>query len=424
MSHLAGLARTNTTDRKNEPSCSSAAANPTTATPASTPGNAPSLSALASGAQARPRQSLAGLGRLGANGSSSSSSSSRSDNGVSAGAHSPSLSGLASARKDGHDRPSLQDLAKGSSSGLAGSRAGSRIERVSSRPSLSSLARSQNTQESTPNAEAAPPTTRTSLSQLASISAGANGSTSSLGQLASNQNMSPRRSLASLVNATPNKAPALSSTSLLSKNTAPTATTLEEASIGSTLAASPTLSSLASSSLQRRAPLDSLVSRRQPANDNGFHRSKEQEPTTAYTPASSSVTASNIEPEPLLSSSTATTRFQLHMHEADAAIASNSTWEMDAAPAYSSLIAPPSHFAVSIFERLDPVPSPIALTTASILEAGTGLSAAAKSCSSTGAVTPARIFRFDVPSPDDVVFKAQGQRPAVSSLLSRDNLGT
>ncbi|CAO3565412.1 unnamed protein product [Mortierella alpina] len=421
MSHLAGLARTSKSDRKDEPSPSSAVGNTNSAASTSCTGNAPSLSALASGAQARPRQSLAGLGRLGVNSTGSTGSSS--GNGLRTGAHSPSLSGLASARKEGHDRPSLQDLAKGSTGGLASSRAGSGLEGISSRPSLSSLARSWNMQESSPNVEAAPSTTRTSLSHLTSISVGANGSTSSLRQLASNPNMSPRRSLVSLANATPNRTQSLSSNSLLSRTTAPTATTLDEASIGLTPTASPTLFCLASSSLQRRAPLDKLVPPRQPANDYGFHRSKEQESTTAYTPASSLVTASDIESDPL-SSTTATTPFQPHMLEADAGIASDSTWEMDTAPACSSLIAPPSHFAVSIFERLDPVPSPIALTTASILESGTGLSATDRSGTFTGAVTPARIFRFDVPSPDDVVFNAQCQRPAVSGLLSKENLRT
>ncbi|KAF9573783.1 hypothetical protein EC968_008062 [Mortierella alpina] len=435
MSRLAGLARTNTAEnRKNESSPSSSATLATPASSASAADTAPSLSALASGAQARPRQSLAGLGRLGA-----SSSSSSGGIGVRAGAPSPSLSSLASARREGHDRPSLQDLAKGSSGGLVGSHAGSGLGGASSRPSLASLAQSRKTLETAPNAGAASSSTRTSLSQLSSISVSANGSTSSLGQLASKQTLSPRRPLAILATATPNKAPAPSSASLLSKTTTPTATVSEKAPIGKashtqdhlTLPTAPTLSSLSSSSLQQGASLETLDSSVQSSeNDGEYLRSQEQETTTAYTPVSTSITTSNIEPDPQLSSSTTTTQPQLYMHEANSVVVPDSSFDADAAPAFSSLIAPPSHFAVSIFERLDPAPSPIALTTASILESGTALlgggavGATATSWSSTGAITPARIFRFDVPSPDDIVFKAQGQRPVVNSPLSKDSSRT
>ncbi|KAG0293772.1 hypothetical protein BGZ97_005247, partial [Linnemannia gamsii] len=40
-----------------------------------------------------------------------------------------------------------------------------------------------------------------------------------------------------------------------------------------------------------------------------------------------------------------------------------------AASAFSSLIAPPSHFAISIFEKLESVPSPLARSTATQIQA-------------------------------------------------------
>ncbi|KAG0305432.1 hypothetical protein BGZ98_004132, partial [Dissophora globulifera] len=77
---------------------------------------------------------------------------------------------------------------------------------------------------------------------------------------------------------------------------------------------------------------------------------------------------------------------------------------------FLSLIARPSHFALSIFERLDPVPSPIAVSTATVLKTDPAL--LHDIMRSTGeSINQPRMFRFDGPSPDDIVFKMQGQRP-------------
>ncbi|KAG0200502.1 hypothetical protein BGX33_010968 [Mortierella sp. NVP41] len=86
---------------------------------------------------------------------------------------------------------------------------------------------------------------------------------------------------------------------------------------------------------------------------------------------------------------------------------------------YPSLIAAPSHFAISIFERLDPVPSPVALSTAAQLQYSIASSLLSSSMGGGGVdgggeSGDVRVFAFDVPSPDDVVFRAQGQRPAAT----------
>ncbi|KAG0044424.1 hypothetical protein BGZ83_010353 [Gryganskiella cystojenkinii] len=105
-----------------------------------------------------------------------------------------------------------------------------------------------------------------------------------------------------------------------------------------------------------------------------------------------------------------------------------------AASPFSSLIAKPSHFAISIFERLDPTPLPIAVKTAANIAAfNSSSSSIPSSILSTSATTttiksvptPAvkaallaetealvlsKAFQFDQPSPDDIVFKAQGTR--------------
>lgn len=86
-----------------------------------------------------------------------------------------------------------------------------------------------------------------------------------------------------------------------------------------------------------------------------------------------------------------------------------------AVSAFSSLIAPPSHFAISIFEKLEGVPSPLARSTATQIQADPAVRYGGYSVGVGGVGgAAARVFAFDVPSPDDVVFKAQGQRPAAT----------
>ncbi|KAG0290274.1 hypothetical protein BGZ96_006275 [Linnemannia gamsii] len=86
-----------------------------------------------------------------------------------------------------------------------------------------------------------------------------------------------------------------------------------------------------------------------------------------------------------------------------------------AASGFSSLIAPPSHFAISIFEKLEGVPSPLARSTATQIQADPAVRYGGYSVGVGGIGGVAvRTFAFDVPSPDDVVFKAQGHRPAVT----------
>jgi len=108
---------------------------------------------------------------------------------------------------------------------------------------------------------------------------------------------------------------------------------------------------------------------------------------------------------------------------------------------FSSLIAKPSHFAISIFERLDPVPVPVAVETAAKVasndpspltrasdtmkssrsiatEAAVAVSNSAL-ISETEASVRAKAFQFDQPSPDDIVFKAQGSRATVTGIGNR-----
>lgn len=83
------------------------------------------------------------------------------------------------------------------------------------------------------------------------------------------------------------------------------------------------------------------------------------------------------------------------------------------AAAFSSLIAPPSHFAVSIFEKLEPVPSPVAGARFRELQDDPAIRYGGYSIGGGGG-GEVGVFAFDVPSPDDIVFKAQGQRPAAT----------
>lgn len=86
--------------------------------------------------------------------------------------------------------------------------------------------------------------------------------------------------------------------------------------------------------------------------------------------------------------------------------------ESDPTAAFSSLIAPPSHFAISIFEKLDPVPSPLARARSRELQDDPAIRYGGYSVGGGGGGVG--VFSFDVPSPDDIVFKAQGQRPTAT----------
>lgn len=87
-----------------------------------------------------------------------------------------------------------------------------------------------------------------------------------------------------------------------------------------------------------------------------------------------------------------------------------------------SLIAPPSHFALSIFANLEQVPSATIHTTLSTLSSSsydpfdTRNQHLAHSKTNLDSIT---VFQFNEPSPDDVVFKAQGQRTSQPGSLAK-----
>ncbi|KAF9177048.1 hypothetical protein BGZ51_009246 [Haplosporangium sp. Z 767] len=443
MSRLAGLARTNSSTDKKDGLTGLSSSSPTT-NQSDADANAPSLSALASGAQSRPRQSLAALGRtsgLTNNGSSLSSLATMRTEADGSGRG--GLGGGSSGVSIGAGRPSLRELA------------GATTTAGGARPSLTSLARSHGTQQSSPSAPKSPPLgTSPSLAQLANAN-----------QI-QNQSAPPRRSLVSLANssASTKKAMPGSSTSptgmsVLSTSGSPLSSgkglssavglgglqrtspssLRPNVSDSSALAsnASSSLSSLATASLQQRAPSSlSDLSKRSSSSTSALNSAvkKEtraasevqeepaawQDPTTSasistYTQLSTTAQESLEHPTNRPPSTTEPhPDMDLHM---DGVMDSQDHSSMP----FSSLIAAPSHFAVSIFEKLEPVPDPMAVSLRSIMQSGlNGHNPAATATTtanpfmSLGVVTPARVFQFDVPSPDDIVFKAQGQRPAAT----------
>ncbi|KAF9337135.1 hypothetical protein BG006_006165 [Podila minutissima] len=105
-----------------------------------------------------------------------------------------------------------------------------------------------------------------------------------------------------------------------------------------------------------------------------------------------------------------------------ACLSSSTFFDHEAASPAVSLIAPPSHFALSIFAKLEPVPSTTMHTTLSSLSSSpygpvdTINQHLAHSKTNLDSIT---VFQFNEPSPDDVVFKAQGHRALQPGSLAK-----
>ncbi|KAF9216953.1 hypothetical protein BGZ59_007223 [Podila verticillata] len=103
-------------------------------------------------------------------------------------------------------------------------------------------------------------------------------------------------------------------------------------------------------------------------------------------------------------------------------LSSSTLFSDEAAPAVS-LIAPPSQFALSIFEKLDPVPSSSTHVTLPSLSLSPYEYDLADDRSHPVHAKPSlegiKVFQFNEPSPDDIVFKAQGQRALQSGSLAK-----
>ncbi|KAF9153736.1 hypothetical protein BGX21_004406 [Mortierella sp. AD011] len=450
MSRLAGLARNSNSVSQSSENSQSTPSNAATPTP--------SLATLASGA--RPRQSLSSLAAVAGGGGNTGSGS-------------PSLSSLG-ARKETNNAtgtPSLLDLARGSSLSTTTGTGGG----LSRSPGgLTRLASSSAT--ATAPTGAASPGSVPSLTQLAAASQ--NGSTArrSLTSLATSSTsrstpLSPATPAAAIglnrpsVGLTP-RTGAGSGSGLsglgggLQKNSGQSLKSLEETG-------SPSLSKLASSSSQPRRSLSSLTGLSKTRTETSGTQAPITEATEAATntqslsleaqQSSTTIETSSSKQQPSLPSTIRTPSSSLSPPPLELATESTLADSADDAHAYASLnyqggqgpeeytitstttnslIATPSHFAVSIFEKLDPIPSPIAVSTNFVIQSNPGAlftSLWGSSSSSTttsslslpspllvsGAVTPARVFKFDTPSPDDIVFKAQSQGMRSAVLAGR-----
>ncbi|KAG0356290.1 hypothetical protein BGZ54_000775 [Gamsiella multidivaricata] len=441
MSRLSGLART--LDKKDgQTGLESSSASTSVPAPSSSEG--PSLSALSS--EVRPRQRLSGLGRVTAGDSTAALSSltSRKESGEGSGSSSSlqNLARISSSTGDGakagltRSAGGLTRLAAGVSSPSITSGGTNSISAdggTSSRTSLTLLARSRNTPipVSRPTASATgrpvPPSSDTPSSNA--------GPSPSLTELASaSRSPSLRRSLTSLAGpAQPSNSTAPSPSSLqtsIGQNQPSVGLTARAGGEGGGLSrlvaggGSSSLSSLAAAATQKRtAPSLTGLSNSQVAKDDATVTPASNSTSTYTQPSSGATSEADRETRQPITETTTTAASNSHTldiqnNEDDTANGESDPLTMTTTTAtFSSLIAPPSHFAVSIFERLDPVPSPIALATNTILQSDPALLRTILTSSMTtasGAVTPSRVFQFDVPSPDDVVFRAQGQRPATT----------
>jgi hypothetical protein len=101
-------------------------------------------------------------------------------------------------------------------------------------------------------------------------------------------------------------------------------------------------------------------------------------------------------------------------------LSSSTLFSDEAAPAVS-LIAPPSHFALSIFEKLDPVSSSSVHTTLSSLNLSSydPVDESHHPAQAKTNLEGITVFQFNEPSPDDMVFKAQGQRALQPGSLAK-----
>ncbi|KAF9198700.1 hypothetical protein BGZ49_000407 [Haplosporangium sp. Z 27] len=393
-----------------------------------------SLAALASSGTG-PRQSLSGLAKGGSGGTSR-------------------LSGLATTRKEANNTTnnsgsSILDPARGSSPSSSppsttATGAGGRLS------GLVHLTSSTST------------TTPSSSSTITTLS----GSTPSLTQLATGSTPAPRRPLASLATSSASRSTLPSSTT---KTTATASVGLKQSSVGLTPrtgglletsssglsgfgsarteaapsarvaeAGSPSLSSLlaSGSSSQPRRSLSSLAGLSKTSNLTEIPTKSVHATTSTTTTTTNTTTATtngspsytqplSSETQPSKESDTALILHPLStslspVKVAEPTIHDYSSFDyqtedrQENEEGFSSLVAAPSQFAVSIFEKLDPAPSPIALSTNLVIQSNPeALYGSILMGSSTNAVleavTPERLFKFDTPSPDDKVFTAQSR---------------
>ncbi|KAF9918714.1 hypothetical protein BX616_006420 [Lobosporangium transversale] len=459
MSRLAGLTK-NIQKKNGAPSAPDAS---TTTIDSDAP---PSLSALASGV--KPRQNLtslaAGAATGGSNGRGLSSLGARKGL-IGSNNHGSSLQELAKGSNNvgaGLARPaggltrlvgassSANSSKNNSSFGQTG--LGPRLGGTSERPSLAALAHSRDA--TGPVASEARSDTNIS-NDSPSTSSSTSRASSSLAELsvASQNAAPPRKSLASLASPNTSSTNKLTQSGLPSSSISTSGTTYGTGLTGSSLgltaragatlsdgeprgdqksafsskltashsmeSSSPSLSSLASSSLQPRKPLPSVSNPSKPLSEKS-QASKNIASYTQETSENEIAVDMNSQSE-----GNAVEQAAARTNLADDILTTSEQGE-DSTPAvigFSSMIAPPSHFALSIFEKLEPTPSPIALSTASLLQATNPelllrrIKLSSEAGKDTGTVTPARVFQFDTPSPDDIVFKAQsqGHRPSVMS---------
>ncbi|KAG0223816.1 Hsp70 suppressor, GTPase facilitates ribosomal subunit dissociation [Actinomortierella wolfii] len=331
-----------------------------------------SLSEQAASAASRPRQSLAGLANTSKTGLGGPTSTS------------PGRS------------PSLADLAKGTSSTPASGRLG-QISRLASSSSSSTSVSPPASSSLLSSATVTGSTARPSLTSLAkppsthnppSMSGGVTRSTlpttsPSLAQLASQSSAPVRRSLASLASS-------------------PLSGSQKQQPSSKPLTPSPATNT----------PLSNLASLRNslPSSSSSASSLSSLNDTPTSTPrrslanlAKPAAATSNPVPEP----STHLCPKEEHADTPPPQVATSSmaTDHLSAEEPSFTLIAPPSNFAVSIFEPLQPI-SKYMLSNA--LEAATQASRVLdQTMFQLGEQSP---FQFDQPSPDDIVTKAQSRR--------------
>ncbi|KAF9387693.1 hypothetical protein CPB97_002217 [Podila verticillata] len=182
---------------------------------------------------------------------------------------------------------------------------------------------------------------------------------------------------------------------------------------------SPTLADLSRQRLQQQQQPDETKPDAQPLESSQNTRKPEApRQTVASTPKpASTLTDTDTFSVPATASSTPTPAVS-----SAPSLSSSALFSDEAAPAVS-LIAPPSHFALSIFEKLDPVPSSSMHVTLPSLSLSPYKYDPADDRSHTVHAKPSlegiTVFQFNEPSPDDIVFKAQGQRPSQSGSLAK-----
>ncbi|KAG0339574.1 hypothetical protein BG000_001807 [Podila horticola] len=191
---------------------------------------------------------------------------------------------------------------------------------------------------------------------------------------------------------------------------------------------SPTLAELSRQRLQQQPlegskleaqPLEPTLSGRKPKVSGNV-------PVTASQTSQPTAVSSSLKPAPSAPTATAsgpaTVPSPAPTPSISTSLSSSTLFGHEAASPAVSLIAPPSHFALSIFANLEPVPSATIHTTLSTLSSSsydpfdTRNQHLAHSKTNLDSIT---VFQFNEPSPDDVVFKAQGQRTSQPGSLAK-----